>query len=400
MKVHLYASAFCPSAPKQASSGLWQAAKQQGGHDVRTDGPDDASGGRRRSIAAVALSGAAAPQLPPEPPNRRKAPAGAGGTPELPPEVMRAEAANGGGCATASGLGDEPHAAGARAALDVSGAAVGRLLQVTEISRQHEATLQPEPRAVQSPAAAASAADAVTVPPPGVQSTPAVVAAGGQQPVAQTAPDGMGSRCDHVIAHDDGEGNDSGAESSAPSCGNPGDCEAGQPSSSRTDRKPPLNAGWHRATRAVKDIGAEPIAQPEQAPSPGDDLPGPSAEAAAAAAAVGSESDRCPPSIAAALGAAGAPAEHQAGSELGTAPTLSPSRKPQKRVHHCNFCAIHGVVSVASRAHTRVCHFATRCFCFPCAKLGIRNRSHGEARQRRLERRLPMPQYPDVLPPD
>lgn len=384
-------------SPKQASCALWQAAKQHRGDAHRTEGPDDARDSRRRSVveaAALALNGVPAPQLPPDLPEKRKAPDSAG-TPELPPQCVRAGASSGGACAALSALGDEPDAAGARAALDISGPSAGRQLQGHEDGRQLEETPQLERPLVQTPAAAAAAVDAV--PPSGVPSTPAVLAAEGQA-VAQTARDVVGSRGHHVATHDGGEGG-CVVRRSASARGDPGTGD--QPSSGWSAQRTPLNMGQHRATRAVKDIGAEPGAQqPDEPPSPGDDLAVPSAEATAAQAAAGSDGGRSPPSIAAAVSAAGVDAEHRAGPEPGTASTLPPSRKAQKRSHMCNFCAIHGLVAVASRAHTKECQFATQCFCLQCARLGFRNRARNEATQRKLAAEAAKTAVADSHPPD
>ncbi len=378
----------CPSVLEQVSRALWQAATQHIGDECHTDGPDDAKNSQRISVAGVAAvaHGAAAHQLPADRPQKRKAPDGDGGVPELPPGRLRAVASSGGACAALPALPGEPHAAEARAALNTGKSAAGRQLQVRDDSRQREDTPQTEKPVMQRAAAMASAADAAAAAPSGVPSTPTALSAEGQPAAAHTVPDDVGSRSDLVMAHDGGGGDGCCVDFSAPSRGDPGSRAGDQSSGVRSDLETPLNvyagSGRQRAMRSVKEIETETPAQPGRAHSPGGALPAPSAPAAAAAA--GSDGNRSPPSITTALGAAEVAVERQAGPEPGTATTLSPSRKPQKRVNYCNFCAIHGVVSVASTAHTQDCYYATHCFCYPCAKLGIRNRTHGEARKRRL----------------
>ena len=298
---------------------------------------------------------------------------------------MRAEAISGGACTAPLALGDEQHAATARAALNTGALASGHLPRLIEGSRQHVQTVKPERPSAQRPAAMASIANAMTALP----SMPAACTAE-RQPVARTAAADVG---DHTTTRRCGE-DDYGAPLSAAAQGVPGD-RAGDPPSCKRRTGNPLDTGSlrHRATRAVKDIAAEVHARLDhQAPSPADDVPAPSAEAATA---VGSPGIRSPTSTAAAVSAAaGIAAGLTTGPEPESATALSPSREPQKRARKCNFCAIHGLVSAASWAHTRDCYFATQCFCYHCARLGFRNRAHGEARTRRLAARAAQASVP------
>ena len=316
-----------------------------------------------------------APQLPSQLPG--KPPDGC-----LPPEPSAAcVPAEASGCREGfppSAPAGRPQAGAHRTATKSTGTGLGDMARPGACCRPGEGTSEAMRVVAGGPAAPTAVVVPASVLPVETLCLPGEPAAAGEL-AAQTMPDDGSGLGDAAAANDGGE-DERGARRSSPARCASGASGADQPSRvQRVRAGPHTGAGRHRATRSVKDIGAEASVKPNQPPpSPANGLTAPLAEAAAAGSALATGA-HLPASPAAAPGIPGVTAEHRLPSIAGAA--AGPGPKKQARL--CRYCRVHGIVSASLAAHRASCYFASRCCCFDCTRIGWRNEDSTEAARKR-----------------